>query len=264
MVDRITPATGDREREVLALELGVEDASPVFCEGFRRWVLEDVFPAGRPPLEEVGVQFVPDVTPYEMMKIRILNGGHAAIAYPAGLMDIHFVHEAMEEPLVLGFLRKLEREEIIPVVPPVPGTDLAAYYRIVETRFANPKIGDTVRRLCLDGSNRQPKFIVPSIAANLEKGRGISGLALESALWCRYCFGTSDNGKAIEPNDPNWDRLQASARRAKEDPAAWLAMKDIYGEVGNSEGFASAFAAALTALWKDGTRATLQRYLDGP
>ena len=106
-----------------ASEFGVEDNWPVFCEPFKQWVLEDNFTAGRPALEKVGVQFVKDVSPFELMKIRILNGGHATIAYPAGLMDIHFVHEAMQEPLVRGFLAKLERDEIIPTVPPVPDTD---------------------------------------------------------------------------------------------------------------------------------------------
>lgn len=263
MVDRITPATTDRERAILADEFGVDDAWPVFCEPFRQWVLEDRFTNGRPALEQVGVQFVKDVSPYELMKIRILNGGHAAIAYPAGLMDIHFVHEAMQEPLVRGFLEKLEREEIIPTVPPVPDTSLEDYFRLIDHRFSNPRIGDTVRRLCLDGSNRQPKFIIPTIADRLKAGQGIAGLALESALWCRYCFGTTDSGAMIEPNDPNWDRMQGTSRAAKDDPAAWLAMDDIYGDVGRSSVFADAFSAALKALWAEGARAVLGRYLAG-
>lgn len=263
MVDRITPATSERERAILAKEFGVEDNWPVFCEPFRQWVLEDRFTDGRPPLEKVGVQFVPDVSPYELMKIRILNGGHAAIAYPAGLMDIHFVHEAMQEPLVRGFLDKTEHDEIIPTVPPVPDTSLEDYYQLIDKRFSNPKIGDTVRRLCLDGSNRQPKFIIPTIADRLKAGKGIAGLALESALWCRYCFGTTDSGAVIEPNDPSWDRLQATAKAAKDAPAAWLAMEDIYGDVGRAPVFAEAFAHALNALWADGARATLTRYLAG-
>ena len=263
MVDRITPATTDRERAILADRFGLLDDWPVFCEPFRQWVLEDRFPAGRPALETVGVQFVPDVSPYELMKIRILNGGHAAIAYPAGLMDIHFVHEAMQDELVLGFLRKLEQDEIIPTVPPVPDTSLQDYYALIERRFSNPRIGDTVRRLCLDGSNRQPKFIIPTIADRLKAGKSVTGLALESALWCRYCFGTTDSGAVIEPNDPNWNRMQATARAAKDDPSAWLAMEDIYGEVGRSAVFAKAFTNALGALWKDGARATLTRYLAG-
>lgn len=197
------------------------------------------------------------------MKIRILNGGHAAIAYPAGLMDIHFVHEAMQEPLVRGFLAKLEREEIIPTVPPVPDTSLDDYYKLIDRRFANPKIGDTVRRLCLDGSNRQPKFIIPTIADRLNGGRSTAGLALASALWCRYCYGTTDSGAVIEPNDPNWDRMQATAKAAKDTPAAWLAMDDIYGGVGRSEAFGADFSAALKALWQNGVRETLAAYLGG-
>jgi len=263
MVDRITPATTDRERAILAKEFGVEDNWPVFCEPFMQWVLEDNFTDGRPALEKAGVQFVTDVSPFELMKIRILNGGHAAIAYPSGLLDIHFVHEGMEETLVRDFLDKVEREEIIPTVPPVPGVVLDDYYAEVARRFSNPTIGDTIRRLCLDGSNRQPKFIIPTIADRLKAGKGIEGLALESALWCRYCFGTTDTGAVIEPNDPNWERMTATAKAAKGDPAAWLGMGDIYGAVGKSAVFAKAFARHLEALWQDGTRATVQRYLSG-
>lgn len=263
MVDRITPATTERERAILSEKFGIEDAWPVFCEPFRQWVLEDNFPAGRPALEKAGVQFVDDVSPFELMKIRILNGGHATIAYPAGLMGIHFVHEAMQEPLVRAFLAKLERDEIIPTVPPVPGVMLEEYFELIEKRFSNPKIGDTVRRLCLDGSNRQPKFIIPTIADRLKVGKGIEGLALESALWCRYCFGTTESGAEIAPNDPNWDRLLRAAKSARENSAAWLAMEDIYGEVGRSPVFAAAFAEALDSLWRDGARETLRRYLAG-
>ena len=176
-------------------------------------------------------------------------------------MDIEFVHEAMENPLVRGFLRKVEREEIIPELPPVPNTSLADYYDLIEERFANPKIGDTVRRLCLDGSNRQPKFIVPTIADRLARGESVSGLALESALWCRYCYGVSDGGNPIAPNDPAWERLQAVAEAARAQPSAWLAMDDIYGAVGESPVFRASFAEWLTGLWSDGTEASLRRYL---
>ena len=263
MVDRITPATGDRERKILSQDFGIEDGCPVFCEDFTQWVLEDNFPAGRPALETVGVQFVPDVTPYENMKIRILNGGHAVIAYPAGLLDIHFAHEAMEHPLIRGFLEKVEHEEIIPIVPPVPETDLKNYYKKIEERFANPKIGDTIRRLCLDGSNRQPKFIIPSIVDQLKAAAEITGLALESALWCRYCFGTTESGKQIEPNDPNWDRLVNVAQKARDNSAAWLEMEDIYGDIGNSGLFRERFTQILQAVWSEGVEAILTRYLKG-
>ncbi len=261
MVDRITPATSARERTVLREQFGVEDRRPVFCEGFRQWVLEDHFPAGRPRLEDVGVQFVSDVAPFELMKIRILNGGHAAIAYPAGLLGIDFVHEAMQDTQIATFLSALLDREIVPLVPPVPDTDLAAYKQRIEERFANPKIGDTIRRLCLDGSNRQPKFILPSVSDALALGRPLAGLALVSAFWCRYCYGETEGGEPIPPNDPDWTRLTAQARRAKDEPMAWLEMTDIYGTLAQQERFRSAFAEALRAIWRDGVRAVLDSYI---
>jgi len=263
MVDRITPATTDRERALVAQAFGIVDALPVFCEAFRQWVLEDRFTSGRPALERVGVTFVPDVRPYELMKIRILNGGHATIAYPAALLDIHFVHEAMADQLVSGFLSKLLDDEIIPVVPPVPDTDLHDYKALIERRFANPKIGDTIRRLCLDGSNRQPKFILPSVADRLRAGLPIDGLALVGALWCRYCHGETESGAPIEPNDPEWARLQQRARAARHDPAAWLGMRDLFGELGADARYREAFGRALQRVWANGTRATLSAYLAG-
>ena len=262
MVDRITPATSARERDLLASQFGIEDNWPVFCEAFKQWVLEDRFPAGRPALERVGVQFVPDVAPFELMKIRILNGGHATIAYPAALMDIHFVHEAMASPLVRGFLEKVEQDEIIPIVPPVPDTSLGGYFDLIVRRFSNPKIGDTVTRLCLDGSNRQPKFILPSAADRLARGESVTGLALVSALWCRYCYGETDSGAAIAPNDPSWDRLTEAAKKAKADPLAWLAMGDIFGPLARNPAYVAAFSNALKTLWQAGTRETLDRYLE--
>lgn len=263
MVDRITPATSELERNLVAQTYGIEDKWPVACETFRQWVVEDRFPAGRPALEKVGVTFVPDVAPFEKMKIRILNGGHAAIAYPAGLMDIHFVHEAMQNDLIAAFLTKLENDEIIPAVPPVPDTDLNDYFAKVEERFANPTVADTVRRLCLDGSNRQPKFILPTVTDRLAAKKSVTGLALVSALWCRYCYGTTESGAKIAPNDPNWDRLQAHACKAKDDPKAFLAMHDIFGALAGNAEYVHAFSHGLTSIWSRGTKETLQLYLAG-
>ncbi len=261
MVDRITPATGPRERATAAAFGLADDPVPVTCEPFRQWVLEDNFPAGRPALEKVGVTFTPHVHAFEMMKIRILNGGHAVIAYPGGLMDIEFVHEAMANPLISGLLDKVETEEIIPYVPPVPDTDLAAYYRTIRARFSNPEVADTERRLCLDGSNRQPKFIVPSLRDALAAGGSVEGLALVSAMWCRYCFGQTDRGTAIAPNDAAWDQLTALSAAARTDPAAWLSQRAVYGDTADHPRVRDAFARHLRALWADGTEAVLRRYL---
>lgn len=261
MVDRITPATGPRER-AMAAEFGLgADPVPVTCEPFRQWVLEDNFPAGRPALEKVGVTFTDAVHAFETMKIRILNGGHAIIAYPGGLKGIEHVHEAMADPTIRGFLDAVESREILPIIPPVPGMNLADYKSLIIARFSNPEVMDQVRRLCLDGSNRQPKFIVASIRDVLKAGGRAEGLTLLSAMWCRYCFGTTEAGAVIEPNDPNWAGLQATAKAAKSVPVAWLRMAAIYGDLAGNAGFAATFTEALNFVWTHGVEAAMQRYI---
>jgi len=261
MVDRIAPGTGEFERKQVIESLGMVDSAPVFCEDYLQWVIEDKFVAGRPQLEKVGVQFVDNVEPFETMKIRILNGGHAVIAYPAGLLDIEASGDAMKHPLIRQFLDKVERTEILPNVPPVPDADLDAYYAKIVTRFSNPHVVDTVRRLCHDGSNRQPKFIIPSIVDRIEQGLGVDGLALASALWCRYCYGESESGAIIESNDPSWDQLVSRSHAARTDPAAWLEMRDVYGDLAHVDLFKKPFTKALNSLWADGTEKVLSDYL---
>ena len=261
MVDRITPATGDAEREFVRNEFDIDDQWPVLCEEFKQWVMEDNFPTGRPALHKVGVQFVADVTPYELTKLRILNGGHAAIAYPAGLLDVQFVHQAMEHPLIGAFLHKLEHEEIIPHVPIVPEMTREDYFALIVRRFSNPKIKDTIRRIALDGSNRQPKFILPVVSDRLAAGKNVAGLAMVGASWARYCAGKSDSGAEIAPNDPNWDRLQTFARKAEHDPEAFLAMDDIFGPVAKSRRYVSAFVEAYRLLQSRGAQGALAAYV---
>lgn len=263
MVDRITPATTERERASIRNEYALNDGWPVFCEDFTQWVLEDNFADGRPPLEDVGVQFVPDVTPYESMKLRILNGGHQTISNVSGLLGVDFVDDAMAHPLIRPFLDKVAREEIIPVVSPVPDTDPAEYYELIARRFSNPKVADRTRRLCFDGSNKQSKFILDTLRDGLAKERVIDGLALQNALWCRYCFGTTQAGITIEPNDPIWGELTMVAKAARQEPQVWLRMEGIYGDLAENASFASAFSAWLTLIWSDGTEAAVSRYING-
>ncbi len=263
MVDCITPATSDRERALVKDRFDLVDAVPVACEPFRQWVLEDNFPQGRPKLEDVGAEFVADVAPYELMKLRILNGGHAAIAYPSALLGHHFVHDAMADPRIKAWLEALETREIIPTLAPIEGVDFGAYRRKVEERFSNPEIGDTIPRLCFDGTNRQPKFVLPVIRDALSKGQAIDGLALEVALWCRYCAGTNEAGEAIAPNDDNAEDLKRRALAAKDDPQAFLSNATVFGDLGAQPVFADAFARQIKSLWADGVAATLERYARG-
>lgn len=261
MVDRITPATSDRERQIARDNYGVADQWPVFSEDFSQWVLEDDFPQGRPEFETVGATFVTDVTPYEDMKLRILNASHAIIAYPAALMGIDYAHDAVAHPLIAPMLERLQYEEIIPAVASVPDMTPTQYFDIVRSRFANPNIADTIGRLCYDGSNRQPKFIVPAVRHALNRNLPVNGLALASALWCRYCVGTRENGTPIMPNDPHWDQLNRTALAARHDAGMWLDQTAIYGAVGRASRFRKAFSSALDSLWKQGLSATLKIYV---
>ncbi|WP_334061278.1 mannitol dehydrogenase family protein [Limimaricola cinnabarinus] len=263
MVDCITPATSDRERALVRDRFGIVDAVPVVCEPFRQWVLEDNFPQGRPALEKVGAEFVRDVAPYELMKLRILNGGHAAIAYPSALLGHHFVHDAMADPRIRAWLEALETREIIPTLEPIEGVDFEAYRRKVEERFSNPEIGDTIPRLCFDGTNRQPKFVLPVIRDAMSKGQAIDGLALEVALWCRYCAGTNEAGEKIAPNDDDAEDLKRRALAAKDDPQVFLSNEAVFGDLGAQPAFVTAFSKQLGALWADGVAATLSRYARG-
>jgi len=262
MVDCITPATSELERERLLSLFGIQDQAPVFCEPFRQWVLEDNFVNGRPALEKVGVEFVDDVAPFELMKLRILNGGHASIAYPAALMGIRYVHDVMANDLIANYLKKLVSEEIIPSLPAVPGVNFNEYSALIESRFANPEVRDTVPRLCQDASNRLPKFILPIIQANLESGRDCNGLALVVALWCRLCAEGADTVSGIVLNDPQAERLIEQAILAKQDPSAFLQMNDIFGALGENEIFSKHFSSWLKILWERETADTLHQYVN--
>jgi len=264
MVDRITPALSDEKIEFVIDHWGFEDEFPVFCEPFTQWVLEDKFgAAGRPPLELCDtVTFTDNVAPYEFMKIRILNGGHASLCYPSALLGLNYVHEAMEHPTIGKFLHCLEKAELIPTVPPVPDTDLQEYWKTIQHRFSNPTLADTIPRNCFGGSGRQPKFIVPVAKDNLKAGSSVDGLALVSAMWCRYCQGTTEAGEIIEPNDPKWDKLNDLAMKAKTSPTAWLDMHDVYGDVGQDPVFVEAFSKALESVQKNGVEAAMKDYIE--
>lgn len=263
MVDRITPATSNDQRQHVREKFGYQDAAPIFCESFRQWVLEDNFPQGRPNLELLeNVSFVSDVSPYEFMKIRILNGGHASLCYPAALLGVRYVHEAMEHPTISAFLNALERNEIIPTVKPVPDTDLQDYWQLVAKRFSNPAINDTITRICFGGASNQPKFVIPVVADNSKATRSVDGLALVSAMWCRYCQGKSEAGEDISPNDPQWDRLHAVAMQANSNPMVWLQMADIYGDVGQDDVFITAFSDAMKAIQNEGVEAAMKKYYE--
>lgn len=260
MVDRIVPATGPKELALVRDRFGIDDAAPVTHEPFIQWVIEDRFCAGRPRWEEVGATITDRVHDYERMKIRILNGGHAAICYPAALLGLELVPEAMADDRIRRLFRKVEETEMLPHVHEVPGMTPAAYLDLIDQRFSNPAIADTTRRLAFDGSNRQPKFILPAVRDGLTAGTPVEGLALVSAAWCRYCLGVTESDEAIPANDPVWSDLLAKAQDARERPQAWLEQRAIYGDLADQPRFAEAFARWLRMIHVEGMDAALRAY----
>jgi mannitol 2-dehydrogenase len=138
----------------------------------------------------------------------------------------------------------------------------AAYVDLIDGRFANPQIVDTVRRVAFDGSSRHTGFILPTLRDALAAGTPVDGLALSQALWARMCAGTREDGSVIEPNDPIWDSLQPAAVSAQTNPQAWLDQIDLYGDLASDETFKSTFSKWLGMIWENGTEAALNTYLN--
>ena len=259
MVDCIAPATGPKEL-ALAHEFGIRDAAVVTHERFRQWVIEDDFCAGRPDWDQVGATFSDDVHAYETMKIRILNAGHQVLANVGEILGIETISECMAHPLIRAFFARVQRTEIAPTVAPVPGKTPAEYVELIETRFANPRIIDTTRRVAFDGSARHSGFILPILRDQLATGNPVDGLALAEALWARMCAGTRENGTLIAENDPCWSDLTKTAQDARERPMAWLEQRRVYGDLARNTRFAEAFCRWLRQIWSDGCEAALTEY----
>ncbi|MDB3863248.1 mannitol dehydrogenase family protein [Alphaproteobacteria bacterium] len=260
MVDCIVPRTGEIEIDIVR-NLGIEDLAPVSHEDFRQWVIEDKFCMGRPPWEKVGVQFSDNVHGYEDQKIRILNGGHQILANVAELQSIGTVRDAMKNKMIVSLLEKIEKDEIIPHIKPVPGYTPLEYYELIAARFSNPSIQDTIRRVAFDGSSRHAGFLVPSIKDGIKHNISIIGLSLAEALWARMCEGTRENGSIIEPNDPHWEKLNACAKKSKENPLEWLEQLEIYGDTSKDDKFRDYFSKWLKMIYQEGVENTLNEYL---
>jgi len=258
MVDRITPVTTDEDRAELSRRLGIDDRWPVVCEPFTQWVLQDDFGAGRPPLQDVGVQLVADVEPYELMKLRLLNASHQALCYFGYLAGYRLVHEVCEDPLFADFLLAYMAREATPTLPAVPGIDLPAYQRQLISRFSNAQVRDTVGRLCAESSDRIPKWLLPVIRHNLANGGEIACSVAVVASWARYAEGVDEQGHPIAVVDPRKDRLVAAARRQHDEPLAFVADREVFGDLVDDERFVAAYLPVLASLHEEGARATLE------
>jgi fructuronate reductase len=234
MVDRIVPATTEDDIAALASGAGILDRAPVFHEPFLQWVIEDSFVDGaRPAFERVaGVQMVHDVAPFELMKIRMLNGAHSALAYLGYLAGHETVAETVANPIFRAFIRKVWSNEIIPTLEPPEGVHLQHYADALLDRYANPAIRHRTWQIAMDGSQKLPQRILGTIADNAAAGRSCDGLCLAVAAWMRYVGGVDERRQPIDVRDPLADHLRSlsdQGRTPGETVDALLSVNEIFG-----------------------------------
>ncbi|ACY17035.1 mannitol dehydrogenase family protein [Haliangium ochraceum] len=262
MVDRITPATTDEHRALVRERFGIEDAWPVVTEPFLQWVIEDTFPGGRPAWEQVGAQMTDDVLPYEKMKMRLLNASHQAMCYIGMLLGMQYAHETMEDEGIRTLVQRMMDEEVTPLLSPVPGVDVEVYKQTLIERFSNPTICDQLSRIGTEGSARIPKFVLPSVAEQLERGGPLRRMAFTVAAWFRYLTGEDDAGKAMPIIDPMAETLQDRAKRGGREPDLLLSLDELFGErLKAKPEFVDEVRRALRSFYDQGARATLEAYL---
>jgi mannitol 2-dehydrogenase len=246
MVDRITPVTAQSDRDWLRDHVGIDDRWPVVAEPFRQWVMEDEFAAGRPRWEDLGVLSTDRIHDWELYKLRLLNAGHSCIAYVAALAGITFVHEAMAVPAIRGYLEGYLHKEALPTLTEIPGHPREDYIRSVLERFGNPGVHDQIARLCVDGSAKFHKFVIPTVARQLETGGEIDRAATALAAWARY-LGTFDAAEIAF--DADGDAARRYGGDAMRDPLAFLEFRAVFGpELRTSERFRAAFSRAYRRI----------------
>ena len=250
MVDRITPVTTKSSVEFLKNNHQLKDEWPIVCEPYIQWVIEDDFSSERPPLEKLGVQFVPDVAPYEKMKIRLLNAGHSVLGIPGAIHGHATINACMEDPIFATFMRAFMDKEVTPCLGEIEGIDLTAYKNSLEERFANPNIKDGVSRICSESSAKLPKFLIPTIQENLIEGGSIQYGTFILAAWAYY----SDKGVDIKNNpieiiDARKEELHQSAKEYKKDQLSFLRISNIFGSLLENERFVNTYSKMIEAIY---------------
>lgn len=253
MVDRIVPAMTEADFRRLDTDLDCDDRAAVVCESFSQWVIEDHFSLGRPDWEQVGVQMVEDVTPFETMKLRMLNGSHSLLAYLGQLAGCRTVAEAMRKPAMVSFLRRYMQREAMPTLPGVEQDELLAYAERLLARFANDSLEHQLQQIAMDGSQKLPQRWLNGCQTLLDAGKSIDCTALGVAAWIMHVQQAYTSN--TELNDPLAQRLLQLAEKHCGQPqsllSAFLAQHDIFpGQLTSDARFQQSVAQAYAALQK--------------
>jgi fructuronate reductase len=261
MVDRIVPATTAEDRARVAASLGRQDAWPVVAEKFSQWVIEDHFPTGRPDWAMAGATFAPDVAPFELMKLRMLNGAHSALAYLGYLAGHETVAEAANDPAFSRFLHGLW-DEIAPSVPAPPGVVLGDYAARLLARFRNRALRHRTWQIAMDGSQKLPQRLLGPLRAAHAAGRPTPHLVLAVAGWMRFVMGTDERGAAIDLRDPLLPALREACAPGLSEPRLvarrLLGIAAVFGDdLAADATLSAALEDALETLARQGSRAVM-------
>lgn len=264
MVDRIVPATSQEDLLATADALGgLQDAGCVVGEPFRQWVIEDRFPTGRPRWEDVGVEMVADVAPYEQMKHRLVNGCQSALAYLGYLAGYAHTCDAAADPHMLAYATRMMQREFEPTLVLTGRYDLAGYQQTVRERLVNTGIRHRTYQIAMDGSQKIRQRLLGPVRDQLRLGGPIECMTLGVAAWLRYVSGVDERGHAFEVQDPLAETLRSVARSggdASEVVARALPLGELFDrELAESARFREALTASLASLHEHGARATVQR-----
>lgn len=260
MVDRITPQTSEEDCEFVERTFGIADKLPVLTEPHSQWIIEDSFSHGRPPLEEVGAEFVADVSDYKLVKTRLLNGTHLALGCLATLSGYQCTDEAMSDPVLFGYVERLMRDEIQPLLPAAHPMNTRAYRNTLLTRLSNPRIPDQLSRLARRGSEKLPAFLLPSLHEAIRQGRPHTLLMLALAGWARYLRGYDLRGGKIHVDDPQAELLTSLATRGRSNPYPLLE-HEMFAELRCVPGFAERLGDMIADIDERGVQPTLRHAL---
>ncbi|HUR08444.1 MAG TPA: mannitol dehydrogenase family protein [Nonomuraea sp.] len=207
IVDRIVPATTEADREAARTALGVRDEVPVGGEPYRQWVLEDSFVGPRPPWELDGALFVPDVVPYQLTKLRLLNGSHSALAYLGAAAGCATIADVM----ATGWGERLVRAlgaEIAPTLP-ADGPNPATYTDDLVERFRNSEMRHLLQQIGSDGSRKIPERWFGALRSLRAASAATPALELALAAWTNATRPAADGGQLFGTTDPAAAELAA-------------------------------------------------------
>jgi len=261
MVDRITPASTDQTRKDARILTGYDDAVAVETEPFFQWVIEDNFPTGRPAWQAGGAVFVPNVEPYENMKLRMLNGAHSMLAYGGYLSGHKYVRDVMNDPALARLVGR-HLEAAAATLEPLSSIDLTDYAAQLVKRFSNPAIAHETYQIAMDGTQKLPQRLAAPAADARAAGQDAQAFALAIALWMRYATGVLDDGQTYELRDPLGDQIAQIVAGASGDPgelARGLAAIDglLPEALRDDQPFMDMTANLLERLMTQGIRPTL-------